>query len=1095
MMKKKTLTLIALLCTFVLGAWSQNSQPAQVKYIERSWNASQVKVVDMQKYTTDYEMLQGTEDPEAWALLGSKDDLNDHYYVVAGNVTYKTLNVYGKAHIIFCDGATLTCTGGILVEEQHNKAQLFIYGQTGGTGKLIVTNSYDNAAGIGSSMGQKSGDINIHGGNLDITGGKNAAGIGSGGSDDSQKAAAGLIQIYDGHIKAQGGDYGAGIGGGKNAKGGPLYLYGGEVTAIGGEYAAGVGGGGGTRLEPGGECGTVHVFVCKLTAQGGENGAGIGTGMLSDATYDRGELYVYHPEAVVTATGGKDSAGIGGGRGADGITTHINAGTVTAKGCGDAAGIGGGGWYTSGGLDSWYGYGGNTYINGGTVTVIVGEDCSCRELEGGSAIGSCKKISNKEAQKKAGKLEFGSDMRVTAGDYDYDNSKASIERVFTSDEREPACRWRNYVKIESCSHEKPTVGTDLTAAIFYTYVDEQNHTKYCRYFKYSLQEAHESSTNCVCGLNTYSPLTKDDNGAWLIKSVEDWATFCNNVNYGSHIYSGETVKLTVDISSSTIVGTEKHPFVGTFDGDGHTLTVNISSSDVAAPFGYVGNVTIQNLHVTGSVQTTRNQDADHTSGLIGRAAGTVTIENVRVSTTVKGLTYYGGIIAHGNRNDVSTATTIKMTGCVFDGSLTEKTAGETQYAGGFIGWGGKMNVTMTDCLFDGTYTIGSDGNGKHNFHPVGYASDHSNNVTASLSNVYYSEDPSAQNEVNNGTPISSNGKRMHSISKSYYISTLIISGDAKEYSMSGITGYDTGIKYGSTFYAGSGEIVNLTLAPVSAGQGWFVASYVVIGGGSLDDATSNTPKLTMTDADQTINAKRGIVLADDADNSEAISTNNTYDVMLSGRTLYKDGKWNTLCLPFDVSTTTGPLSGDNVEAMMLHSSDSGLSGTTLTLNFDAATSIPAGTPFIIRWGTPDSHPDTDLTDPVFSDVTINNTTNDVDFTGGAFKGTYKKITYTTENQSILLLGDKDNLYYPQPTGGSNPSIGAFRAYFELNSSASARAFVLNFGEGETTGILSTTNLTNDTNSDAWYDLSGRRLSSKPTQSGLYLNNGRKVVIK
>jgi hypothetical protein len=238
-------------------------------------------------------------------------------------------------------------------------------------------------------------------------------------------------------------------------------------------------------------------------------------------------------------------------------------------------------------------------------------------------------------------------------------------------------------------------------------------------------------------------------------------------------------------------------------------------------------------------------------------------------------------------------------------------------------------------------------------------------------------------------------------------------------------------------------------------------------------------------------------LYDGESNTETIADNNGRfaNVTLQGRTLFKDGKWNTLCLPFDVSTTTGPLSGDNVEAMVLHSSDSGLSGTTLTLNFDTATSIPAGTPFIIRWGTPDSHPDTDLTDPVFSDVTINNTTNDVDFTGGAFKGTYKKITYTTENQSILLLGDKDNLYYPQPTGGSNPSIGAFRAYFELNSSASARAFVLNFGEGETTGILSTTNLTNDTNSDAWYDLSGRRLSSKPTQSGLYLNNGRKVVIK
>ena len=1093
MMKKKTLTLVALLCTFVLGAWSQNSQdpqPAQVKYIERSWNVSQVKVVDTEKTITDYETLTAPGDPDGWVLLGSQDDQNDHYYVVVGgtNVTYKTLNVYGRAHLILCDGATLTCTGGILVEEGHNKAKLFIHGQAGDTGKLIVTNSYSGAAGIGSSKAQKSGEITIHGGDLDIKGGKYAAGIGGGGFDDGQIATVGYITIYGGKILAQGGDQGAGIGGGGGGNGGQLWLFGGEVEATGGDYAAGVGGGN--------KCGIIYVHACKLTAQGGDHGAGIGTGSDVFDSGNRGELNVYHADAVVTATGGSSGAGIGGGIGSYGITTHVYAGTVTAKGGGDATGIGGGGKRDFGNY-AWYGYGGDTYIMGGTVTAIAGEDCACREGQGGSAIGCCKVVSYKETEEKAGKLEFGSTMRVTGGDYDYDNRQASIECVFTSDERVDACRWRNYVKIEVCSHETPTVGDNSTwiPAIFYTYVDAQNHTKYCRYCKYSLQEAHESSTNCVCGLKTYTPLTKDDDGAWLITSVQDWATFCNNVNYGSHIYSLETVKLKVDISSSTIVGTEAHPFVGTFNGDGHTLNVNISSNDVAAPFGYVGNVTIKNLHVTGSVQTTRNQDADHTSGLIGRAAGTVTIENVRVSATVKGLTYYGGFIAHGNRNEVSTATTIKMTGCVFDGSLKEKTTGETQYAGGFIGWGGKMNVTMTDCLFDGTYTIGSDGSGKHNFHPVGYASDHSNNVTASLSNVYYSEEPSALNEVNNGTPISGNGKRLRSISPSYYISTLAISGDAKTYSVSGITGYDTGIKYGSTFYAGSGEIVNLTLAPVSAGQGWFVASYVVIGGGSLDDATSNTPKLTMTDADQTINAKRGIVLADDADNSEAINTNNTYDVMLSGRTLYRDGKWNTLCLPFDVSTTTGPLSGDNVEAMVLRSSDSGLSGTTLTLNFNAATSIPAGTPFIIRWGTPESHPDTNLTDPVFSDVTINNTTNDVSFTGGAFKGTYKKITYTTENQSILLLGDENNLYYPQPSGGTNPSIGAFRAYFELTSGASARAFVLNFGEGETTGILSTTNFTNDTNSDAWYDLSGRKLNGKPSRAGVYIKNGKAIVIK
>jgi hypothetical protein len=31
--------------------------------------------------------------------------------------------------------------------------------------------------------------------------------------------------------------------------------------------------------------------------------------------------------------------------------------------------------------------------------------------------------------------------------------------------------------------------------------------------------------------------------------------------------------------------------------------------------------------------------------------------------------------------------------------------------------------------------------------------------------------------------------------------------------------------------------------------------------------------------------------------------------------------------------------------------------------------------------------------------------------------------------------------------------------------------------------------------DAWYTLDGRRLTGKPTAKGLYINNGRKVVIK
>lgn len=32
-------------------------------------------------------------------------------------------------------------------------------------------------------------------------------------------------------------------------------------------------------------------------------------------------------------------------------------------------------------------------------------------------------------------------------------------------------------------------------------------------------------------------------------------------------------------------------------------------------------------------------------------------------------------------------------------------------------------------------------------------------------------------------------------------------------------------------------------------------------------------------------------------------------------------------------------------------------------------------------------------------------------------------------------------------------------------------------------------------SDAWYDMQGRKLQGKPTTKGVYINNGRSVVIK
>jgi hypothetical protein len=54
--------------------------------------------------------------------------------------------------------------------------------------------------------------------------------------------------------------------------------------------------------------------------------------------------------------------------------------------------------------------------------------------------------------------------------------------------------------------------------------------------------------------------------------------------------------------------------------------------------------------------------------------------------------------------------------------------------------------------------------------------------------------------------------------------------------------------------------------------------------------------------------------------------------------------------------------------------------------------------------------------------------------------------------------------------------------------------VLDFDDDVATGIT-TTNFTDYTDSDAWYTLDGRKLVGKPTTKGIFINKGRKVVIK
>ncbi len=207
------------------------------------------------------------------------------------------------------------------------------------------------------------------------------------------------------------------------------------------------------------------------------------------------------------------------------------------------------------------------------------------------------------------------------------------------------------------------------------------------------------------------------------------------------------------------------------------------------------------------------------------------------------------------------------------------------------------------------------------------------------------------------------------------------------------------------------------------------------------------------------------------------------------------GGWNTFCVPFDISSSqiTSKF-GSGTEVRELGSSAFNSSTKELTLNFTEATNIEAGKPYLVYIGS-----ETAVSNPTFEYVTIvsGTTTKTTDYAN--FMPVMNPTSLTGGDKSILFVTGGDKLTYPSSTG----NINGFRAYFQLHDlPTEAHSFAMSFDDETTTGMRPTPipslNATPHSalseNGGEWYDLSGRKLKDKPTQSGLYIVNGRKVIV-
>lgn len=200
----------------------------------------------------------------------------------------------------------------------------------------------------------------------------------------------------------------------------------------------------------------------------------------------------------------------------------------------------------------------------------------------------------------------------------------------------------------------------------------------------------------VCGSLIQNHLTTDSEGFYSLGTAKELYWFAAMV---AEVNQFAKAKLTADIDYTDykqgFIGiSQATPFRGTFDGQEHSITIDIVniSNGRTGLFSYINAATIKNLVVEGSATSAGNNCV---GGLGGRSDGSGTlIENVVVKTAVSYTGSNGDATCGGFFANMENSVTLKN--CAFYGSINTGTA---EGNGGLVGWaGGGSSLKFENCL-------------------------------------------------------------------------------------------------------------------------------------------------------------------------------------------------------------------------------------------------------------------------------------------------------------------------------------------------------------------------------------------------------------
>lgn len=270
---------------------------------------------------------------------------------------------------------------------------------------------------------------------------------------------------------------------------------------------------------------------------------------------------------------------------------------------------------------------------------------------------------------------------------------------FTADEAKKICKVDFIDNGKTVFSRYVNKGGKVTAPT----VQDIKGTSYTPHHYYALTVASDFNANAPVNDDMTVEVSFTEKEFYEIASKDDWKAFCDIVESGQTSVDAKLMR-NVDLGGDIVqVGTSSKYYSGTFDGQGHTLTVNwnVNASDIA-PFRHVRGATIKNLRTAGTIKSSRM----YIGGLIDEAYGETTVtgcvSNVDLTSTyADDRCGAGGMVSYIGSN-----SRVDFTDCIVKGSIYASTDKGKTGMGGFV-YSQNGTCTFTNCLYIGTNNANS----------------------------------------------------------------------------------------------------------------------------------------------------------------------------------------------------------------------------------------------------------------------------------------------------------------------------------------------------------------------------------------------------